>query len=449
MRDAVCRRLQSMMGAVALALVLVAGTPAAADLRIDITRGVVEPLPIVILPFTSAGGDEASEVGTEITNVVSADLERSGLFKPLDPRPLAVSQPSLDTLPMFANWRLVNTQAFVHGRATALPDGRLKIEFRLWDVFAEQEMLGRAYSTPAGNWRRIAHVIADAIYKRITGEDGYFDTRIVYVAESGPRSRRMKRLAIMDQDGANHQFLTDGTSLVLTPRFSPSSQDIAYLRYAESQPRVHIRNLTTRADETLAGFTEITFAPRYAPDGERLIVSMAVDGNTDLYTYDLRERTRRRLTTTSGIDTSASYSPDGRQIAFNSDRGGSLQIYVMDADGSSVRRISRGDGRYATPVWSPRGDLIAFTKTQGGQFHIGVMRPDGSGERLLAQGFRVEGPAWAPNGRVILFFRQEPTLNDAQGGRSRLFTVDLTGQNERELVTPLDASDPAWSPLRP
>ncbi|MFZ1416194.1 MAG: Tol-Pal system beta propeller repeat protein TolB [Defluviicoccus sp.] len=449
MRDAVCRRLQSMMGAVALALVVVAGTPAAADLRIDITRGVVEPLPIVILPFTSAGGDEASEVGTEITNVVSADLERSGLFKPLDPRPLAVSQPSLDTLPMFANWRLVNMQALVHGRATALPDGRLKIEFRLWDVFAEQEMLGRAYSTPAGNWRRIAHVIADAIYKRITGEDGYFDTRIVYVAESGPRTRRMKRLAIMDQDGANHQFLTDGTSLVLTPRFSPSSQDIAYLRYAESQPRVHIRNLTTRADETLAGFTEITFAPRYAPDGERLIVSMAVDGNTDLYTYDLRERTRRRLTTTSGIDTSASYSPDGRQIAFNSDRGGSLQIYVMDADGSSVRRISRGDGRYATPVWSPRGDLIAFTKTQGGQFHIGVMRPDGSGERLLAQGFRVEGPAWAPNGRVILFFRQEPTLNDAQGGRSRLFTVDLTGQNERELVTPLDASDPAWSPLRP
>ncbi|SUS07495.1 Protein TolB [uncultured Defluviicoccus sp.] len=449
MRDAVWRRLQAMIGAVALALVVVAGLPAAADLRIDITRGVVEPLPIVILPFPSAGGDQASDVGTEITNVIAADLERSGLFKPLDPRPLSVSQPSLDTLPMFANWRLVNTQALVHGRTTALPDGRLKIEFRLWDVFAEQEMLGRAYSTPAGNWRRIAHVIADAIYKRITGEDGYFDTRIAYIAESGPRSRRTKRLAIMDQDGANHQFLTEGNNLVLTPRFSPSSQDIAYLRYADSQPRVHIRNLTTRADEALAGIAEITFAPRYAPDGERLIVSMAVDGNTDIYTYDLSDRTRRRLTTTSGIDTSASYSPDGRQIAFNSDRGGSLQLYVMDADGSSVRRISRGDGRYATPVWSPRGDLIAFTKTQGGQFHIGVMRPDGSGERLLAQGFRVEGPAWAPNGRVILFFRQEPALNDAQGGRSRLFTVDLTGQNERELVTPLDASDPAWSPLRP
>lgn len=449
MRDAFGRWLQGLLGVVVLAAVLVAALPTMADLRIDITRGVVEPLPIVILPFPPAAGDNGSQVGNEIATVVSSDLERSGLFRPLDPQSLAAPPPPLDTLPTFSNWRAVNIQALVHGRTTALPDGRLKIEFRLWDVVAEQEMLGRAYSTPTTNWRRIAHVIADAIYKRITGEDGYFDTRIVYVAESGPRSRRTKRLAIMDQDGANHQFLTDGMSLVLTPRFSPSSQNVAYLRYVEGQPRVHIRNLVTRGDDPLSGLPGITLAPRYAPDGERLVVSMAIEGNTDIYTYDFRDQTRRRLTTASAIDVSASYAPDGRQIVFNSDRGGGLQIYVMDADGTSVRRISRGDGRYATPLWSPRGDLIAFTKTQGGQFHIGVMRPDGSGERLLAHGYRVEGPAWAPNGRVILFYRQEPAINDSQGGRSRLFTVDLTGQNERELITPLDASDPAWSPLRP
>jgi TolB protein len=323
------------------------------------------------------------------------------------------------------------------------------VEFRLWDVFAEQQMAGLAYFTAPSNWRRIAHIISDAIYKRITGEDGYFDTRVVYIAESGPHERRVKRLAIMDQDGENHRFLTDGGTLVLTPRFSPTLQEITYLSFTGGIPRVYIRNIDTGQQEVIGEFPGMTFAPRFSPDGEKLIISMAMDGNSELYTIDLRTRAKKRLTNSSAIDTSPSYSPDGRQIVFNSDRGGSQQLYVMDADGTKVRRISHGNGRYATPVWSPRGDLIAFTKIQEGKFYIGVMRPDGSGERLLTEGYHVEAPTWAPNGRVLMFFRQEPIRKDGGGGGSRLYSIDLTGRNEREIPTPLDASDPAWSPLHP
>jgi TolB protein len=423
-------------------------TPVAAELRIDITRGVVEPLPIAILPFQGDSA-EAGGVGRDIAGVISADLGNSGLFRPLDVGAQVASQGSLDAPPKFADWRQMNAQALVQGRTAILADGRFKIEFRLWDVFAEQQMVGVAYVTAKNNWRRIAHIIADAIYKRITGEDGYFDTRIVYVAESGPRSRRVKRLAIMDQDGAGNRFLTDGASLVLTPRFSPSMQEIAYVRFIDGSPRVYIRHLDLPREELLGDFPGMTFAPRFSPDGERLIISMAQDGNTDIYTVDLKSRTKRRLTSHSAIDTSASYSPDGRQIVFNSDRSGTPQLYIMDADGSNVRRISYGEGRYTEPAWSPRGDLIAFTKMRSGRFSIGVMRPDGSGERTLADGYQVSGPTWAPNGRVLMFYREDPVESEVRGGRARLFTVDLSGRNEREVVTPLDASDPAWSPLQP
>jgi TolB protein len=330
-----------------------------------------------------------------------------------------------------------------------IEDGRLRVEFRLWDVFAEQQMVGLAYMTSMTNWRRVAHIIADAIYKRITGEDGYFNTRIVYVAEQGPHTQRRKRLAIMDQDGEGHRFLTDGSAIVLTPRFSPTLQEITYMSYATGTPRVYIRNIDTGREERIGDFPGMTFAPRFSPDGEKLIMSMARDGNSEIYTIDLRTRASRRLTFNSAIDTSPSYSPDGRQIVFNSDRGGTQQLYVMEADGSNVRRISHGEGRYATPVWSPRGDLVAFTRISGGRFAIGVMRPDGSAERILTQGFHVEAPTWAPNGRVLMYFRQEAVNADGSGGRSRLYTIDLTGYNEREVMTPMDASDPAWSPLNP
>ncbi len=422
--------------------------PAAAELRIDITRAVTEPLPIAIVPFDGDNA-EAMRVGRDISDVISDDLERSGLFRPIDQRAFIQTQVSMDTLPRFADWRVLNAPALVYGRATQAGDGRLKVEFRLWDVFAEQQLAGLAYFTAPTNWRRIAHIIADAIYKRITGEDGYFDTRIVYIAESGPPTKRIKRLAIMDQDGANHRYLTDGSSLVLTPRFSPSLQEITYLSYAGGSPRVLIRDIDSDRQEAVDELSGMTFSPRFSPEGEKLVLSLAVDGNTEIYTVDLRTRATRRLTNNAGIDTSPSYAPDGRQIVFNSDRGGSQQLYVMDADGGNVQRISHGEGRYFTPVWSPRGDLIAFTKLSGGKFYIGVMNPDGTGERLLAEGYRVEGPTWAPNGRVLMYFRKDSGDSAGSGGRSRLYSIDLTGRNEREIPTPGDASDPAWSPTHP
>ena len=423
---------------------------AAAEIRIDITRGQPQPLPVAVSTFFGTAPEEA-QVGADMARVVTADLERSGLFRPLDPRAFIQTPAALKAAPpRLTDWRQINAQALVHGNVEVQRDGRVKVEFRLWDVFAEQQMAGSVFTTPASNWRRVAHVIADAIYKRVTGEDGYFDTRVVYVSERGPQQRRLKRLAIMDQDGANHKFLTtDERFLVLTPRFSPTSQEITYLSYVNNRPRVYVMDVDTARQEVVGDFPGITFAPRFSPDGNRVVLSLSEDGDTRIYLMDLRTKAFSRLTSSTAIDTSPCFAPDGRQIVFNSDRGGSQQLYVMEANGANVRRISFGAGKYATPVWSPRGDLIAFTKITEGKFYIGVMRPDGSGERLLTESFLVEGPTWAPNGRVIMYFRQEPTNERGQGGRTRLYSIDLTGYNEREINTPEDASDPAWSPLIP
>jgi len=443
--------------ATVLLCIAVAAGSARAELRIDITRGTVEPLPIAIVPFQGGAGGEA-EYGRNIASVISADLERSGLFRPIDPRAFIEKPDAMDSLPRFGDWRVIDAQALVQGRTEVVDDGRLRVEFRLWDVFAEQPMVGLAYFTVPDNWRRVAHIIADAIYKRLTGEDGYFDTRIVYIAQQSengacrattPLNPFGKRLAIMDQDGENHRFLTDGSSLVLTPRFSPTLQEITYMSYHAQVPRVYIFNIDSGHQEVVGDFPGMSFAPRFAPNGTSVVMSVAENGNSEIYTLDLATRKQRRLTDHSGIDTSPSYSPDGRFVTFTSDRGGSQQIYVMDSSGRNARRISFGKGLYSTPVWSPRGDLIAFTKQSGGRFFIGVMRPDGSGERTLAEDFKIEGPTWAPNGRVIMFFRKGRTNADGTGGRTRLFTIDLTGHNERELVTLCDASDPAWSPLIP
>ena len=424
---------------------LLFSVPAEAQLRIDITRGQVAPMPIAITEFQAQTPDD-SRYGKDISGIVSADLERSGLFKPIDPKAFIDPKPALGAQPRFPDWRVINAQAMVHGQVRTLPDGQLEVNFRLWDVFAGQQMEGQSMTgSPAqAVWRKLAHKISDLIYKRITGEEGYFDTRIVYIAETGPLTRRVKRLAIMDQDGANHTFLTDGSALALTPRFSPSQQEITFLSYFNNTPRVYIFNLQTTRLEMLGDFPGLTFAPRFSPDGNSVIMSMEKDGNSEIYSMDLRTRRVAQLTNHSAIDTSPSFAPDGRRIAFESDRGGTQQLYVMDADGSNVSRISFGQGRYATPVWSPRGDLIAFTKQNQGNFYIGVMKPDGSGERLLAQGFLVEAPTWSPNGRVLMYFAQSPN-----GGRTRLYSIDLTGYNQREIVTPGDASDPAWSPLIP
>ncbi|MGB8275897.1 MAG: Tol-Pal system beta propeller repeat protein TolB [Alphaproteobacteria bacterium] len=422
--------------------------PAAAELKIDVTRGVVEPMPIAI-PVFDGQTDKDKQLGQDISEVISADLQHSGLFKPIDPAAFIQTGASLQVQPRFSDWRLVNAQALLTGTAGLQEDGRIKVEFRLWDVFAEQQMIGFAYSTVPQSWRRLAHKISDAVYKRITGEDGYFDTRIVYISETGPQRKRIKRLAIMDQDGAEHSFLTDGRELVLTPRFSPTAQEITYLSYVNNKPRVYIFNIDTGQQEVLGDFPGMTFAPRFSPDGNKVIMSLAADGNSDIYVMDLRTRAVQRVTNHPAIDTSPSYSPDGTQIVFNSDRGGSPQLYTASASGENVTRISFGQGRYSTPVWSPRGDLIAFTKQSGGEFFIGVMRPDGSGDRSLAKGFLVEGPTWAPNGRLLAYFRQDPTDASGGGGTTRLYSIDITGYNEREIITPLDASDPAWSPLLP
>ncbi|MBX7146238.1 MAG: Tol-Pal system beta propeller repeat protein TolB [Alphaproteobacteria bacterium] len=410
--------------------------------RIDIRQPNVAPLPIAITDFSSDGQVD-SQVGVDLAKVISADLERSGLFSPIDKRAFIQTAESLRQGPRFGDWRVINAQALVTGTTSQLPDGRVRVEFYLFDVAAEQQMTAFAYSTQLSNWRRIAHKIADAIYARLTGENGYFDSQIVYIAESGPQNNRKKQLAIMDQDGENHQFLTDGRSMVLTPRFSPSSRDITYMSFSGKKPRVYLFNIETRQQELLGDFPGMTFAPRFSPDGNRVVMSLAQDGNTEIYVMDLRTRNQTRLTNNPSIDTSPSFSPDGSNIVFNSDRGGSQQLYTMTADGGNVQRISYGKGRYGTPVWSPRGDLIAFTRIYEGSFYIGVMRPDGSGERLLTQGYLVEGPTWSPNGRVLSFFKQN------QNGKVKIYTIDLTGRNEREVLTPLDASDPAWSPLIP
>ena len=419
-----------------------------AEVSIDITRGTVEALPLAVTDFHGIVAPE-QEIGRNIAAVVSANLERSGLFSPLDKRAFIQTAASLRVRPRFSDWRVINAQALVQGNVKLQQDGQLRVEFRLWDVFSEAQMRGRAFVTVSENWRRVAHMISDEIYKRVTGESGYFNTRIVFIAESGPTRRRIKRLAIMDQDGANHQYLTDGSNLVLTPRFSPTLQEITYLSYFNDEPRVYLFDIESGRQELLGGFLGMTFAPRFTSDGKSVLMSYAKNGNSDVWRMDLSTRKATQLTKHAAIDTSPSASPDGAEIAFNSDRGGTPQLYVMDGNGANVRRISFGRGRYSTPVWSHRGDLIAFTKQASGKFHIGVMRPDGSGERILTESFLDEAPTWAPNGRVLMFFRQTPTDSKGKGGTSRLFSIDLTGHNLREVITPGDASDPAWSPLIP
>ena len=427
-----------------LTAALLLATSARAELKIDITKGNVEPMPIAITTLTGKGSGEAA--GAQMSAVIANDLERSGLFRPINRDAFIEQITNGDAIPRYADWRQINAQALVTGTITPVGTDHVRVSFRLWDALGEQQIAGKEYNTYSRNWRRVSHLMADEIYKRLTGEQGYFDTRVVYVSESGPATKRVKRLAIMDQDGENHKYLTGGDSLVLTPRFSPNIQQILYMSYAGREPRVFLRDLQTGREESLGKFNGISFAPRFNHDGSRMLMSIAAGGVTTINEMDLRSRTMRRLTNSSGaIDTSPSYAPDGHAIVFNSDRGGSQQLYTMDGNGGSVKRISFGQGNYSTPVWSPRGDLIAFTKQYGGQFFIGVMKPDGSGERLLTQSWLDEGPSWAPNGRVIIFTREFPGGNGAN--RSRLYSVDVTGFNVREVPTPTDASDPAWSPL--
>ena len=410
--------------------------PARADPAIEVNKGVEEALPIAIPAFTGA-----APYGADIAKVISANLERSGLFNPLDPATFPEKTIDVSLLPTFPAWKQIGAHALIVGNVTVDADGRLRVALHLYDVPASQSLVDLQFTATPDNWRRVAHKISDQVYEKLTGQGGYFDTRVVFVAESGSKTHRVRRLEIMDQDGANPSFLTEGPDQAFTPRFSVNSQEITYMALRDSGASIYLFNIETGRRETLGQFQGMVFAPRFSPDGGKVAFSVDRAGNSDIYVMDLRNRSTRRLTTDPSIDTSPAFSPDGGQIVWNSDRGGSPQIYVMNADGSNQHRISFGEGRYTTPVWSPKGDLIAFTKQTGGTFHIGVMRPDGSGEKILTTSYLDEGPTWAPNGRVLMFSRETP------GSGAHLWTVDVTGRIERAEPYPGSASDPAWSPL--
>lgn len=418
---------------------------ARADVTIDVTRGHLNPLPIAIPNFIGTDG-QSQQFGKDVADVIRTNLERSALFRVIPAAAYPEQFGDVNANPRFGDWRPTQAQTLVVGQTSVLGDGRLRVEFRLWDIFGESQALGLQYATTPENWRRIAHKISDAIYERLTSEKGYFDTRIVFVSETGPRGRRNKQLMIMDQDGANPSILQTGSAGVITPRFSPSTQQITYMSFETGRPRVFLYNIETFRREALnlSDGSGMSYAPRFSPDGDSVVMTVDVNGNSEIYRMDLRTRALNRLTNHPAIDTSPSFSDNGSEIVFSSTRGGSPQLYVMGLNGSNVRRISAGGGRYHTPVWSPRGDLIAFTKEEGGRFGIGVMKVDGSDERQLTNSYLDESPTWSPNGRVIMFLREA-----RRGAGPRLFSIDLTGKNERQINTPTEASDPAWSPLLP
>jgi TolB protein len=416
---------------------MMAASPVLAQLQITVTGGNFTPMPIAIPNFSSAD----AAFGAEVAQVVRNNLTNSGLFRLVDPAgyPAQVGDPN--QTPDFPAWRSTGADAVI--MADANRAGQIQSSLRLWDTTAGAQVTGKSYGTDASSWRRIAHIASDAVYTGLTGETGYFDSRVVFVAESGPRANRVRRLAIMDQDGANIRYLSDGAQQILTPRMSPDGQLIAYMVLdGPTSSGIFVVNMASGQAQSIGQFGQMSFAPRFSPDGRRLVFSVSNGAVTNIYAMDLGGSQPQQLTTGSAIDTSPSYSPDGQRLAFESDRGGRPQIYVMSAAGGGAERISYGDGSYSTPVWSPKGDLIAFTRQSGGQFSIGIMGPDGSGERILATSYHAEGPTWAPNGRVLMYFR-DPGGNDG----SQLYSIDIWGRNERRIPTEGFASDPAWGPL--
>ncbi|SDY36357.1 Tol-Pal system beta propeller repeat protein TolB [Citreimonas salinaria] len=439
------RAFLSLLVALSCWLAPVAATAQDGPLRIEITEGVIEPLPFAAPTFV-AETPGAEALAEEISRVIAADLVGTGLFREI-PRDAHISRVSNFAAPVsFADWRAVNAQALITGAVSTDPSGRVIVKFRLWDVFAGTELGdGMQFAADQSGVRRLAHKVADQVYSRLTGEQPYFDSRVVFVSETGPKDARQKRLAIMDYDGANVQYLTDGGSIVLAPRFSPDGSRVLYTSYQTGEPRVRVLQVGTASSQMLPTTDGVmSFAPRFSPDGNTVIYSTTQGSNTDIYSMSLSSGQIRRLTDAPSIETAPGFSPDGSRIVFESDRSGTQQLYVMPASGGEATRISFGQGRYGTPVWSPRGDMIAFTKQNAGRFHIGVMRTDGSEERLLTASFLDESPTWAPGGRVIMFARE----TQGEQGSSSLYSVDVSGRNLQQVRTPSGASDPSWGPLQ-
>ena len=417
--------------------------PSYALQTINITRGNADPIPIAINTFETDSAADAS-IAKDVLEVITNDLKSSGLFKPISHAAFIEVKTGIGHKPLFASWRQIDATILVNGKVSRLPSGDIEISFMLWDIVAEKDIAGEVFECSHKLWRRVAHKISDKIYERVTGDKGYFDTKVAYISETGTAKKKIKRLAMMDYDGANHVFLTKGDDLVLTPRFSPKADKILYLSYHNRKARVHMRDLKSGKDSVVGQFTGMSFAPRFSPDGTKALMSIAKDGATNIVEIDLNTMKVKHLTRSiSDINTSPGYSPDGQKIVFNSDRNGTRQLYVMNVDGSGVERISFGGGIYAAPVWSPRGDYIACTKKDG-EFMIAVLRPDGSGERTIASGYLTESPTWAPNGRVLAFARATRPTKNSQS-KSKIHVIDLTGYNEHELKTPKDASDAEWS----
>ncbi len=412
-------------------------------LRIEITEGVMEAVPYAIPDFVAENADGGQYVAS-IARVIANNLSGTGLLREIPTTAHVGRITSFDSPVQFADWRAINARALITG-AVRVSGNQISVKFRLFDVVSGSQLGdGLQLDGRTDAWRRMAHRVSDQVYQRLTGESGYFDSRVVFIAESGPRDNRRKQVAIMDQDGDGVQFLTDGTALAFAPRFSPTGDRILFTSYETGFPRIYLMDVASRRRQVIGDQPgTMTFAPRFSPDGGSVVYSLSIDGRTDLFLLNLASGQRWQLTQTEAIDTAPCFAPDGQRVVFESDRSGASQIYVMAVQGGDAARISQGQGRYSTPVWSPRGDLIAFTKQHSGRFHIGVMRADGSNERLLSASFLDEGPTWSPNGRVIMFARQE------QGADPALMSVDITGRNLRRVPTPGPASDPAWSPLLP
>ena len=381
----------------------------------------------------------------KLNSIIISDLIISGLYNILDNINVIDRKFGISHVPNFAEWKKIKADILVNGEIRKESRNHYKIYFNVWDIILNKLLLSKSFSIQRQDLNLGSHIIANHIYELLTGAKGYFDSKIAYISEVYSRKKKIKRLAVMNFDGTNNQFLTDGKNIVLNPEFSSDGKKILYVSYAKKMPQVFLKHLYTGEEVIIGNFPGMSFAPQFSPDDKKIIFSVAKKGATNLFQMDIATQNITKITNNFSINTSPSYSPDGEQIVMNSDYGGSTQIYIMNKDGSNKHRISFGGGSYREPSWSPRGDYILFTKIEKGEgFMIGIMKPDGSGEKILTKGFQVEKPAWCPNGRVIIFTKLK--VNSKIGlHEPYLYTIDISVFNERLIPTPKAASHAAWA----